>query len=201
MDKTIIIATHNQGKAKEFKEFFSEMGYQIKTIADFPEIGEIEETGSTFEENAMIKAKTVADLLQLPVLADDSGLSVFALNGAPGVYSARYAGEPSSDKANNKKLLQALKNVPEKERGAEFVCTLVLYKPDEKPLIVTGKAPGVILNEEKGEGGFGYDPLFYVPELNKTFAELSMQEKNKISHRALAIQKLKQELPKWLEIK
>lgn len=198
MEKTIVIATHNPGKAKEFKEMFQALGYTIKTLKDFPEIGEIPETGTTFLENAQIKARTVAEALSGAVLADDSGLCVDVLDGAPGVYSARYAGEPADDEKNKAKLLKELTGVPKKQRTAHFMCTLVLMKPGETPVNVTGKLSGMILQAPRGTSGFGYDPLFYVPRLDKSLAELSPEKKNEISHRGHAIAKLRQNLPDWL---
>ncbi|WP_018659821.1 XTP/dITP diphosphatase [Allofustis seminis] len=199
MEKEIVIATHNKGKAREFHDLFKALGYKIKTLKDFPMLPAIEETGTTFEENALLKAQTVAHALNIPVLADDSGLAVEYLNGAPGVYSARYAGIDGNDRKNNQKLLEALKGVPSEERGAKFLCTLALVKQNEAPIIVTGEVEGVILTEPQGENGFGYDPLFYIPALGKSFAEISIEEKNKLSHRANAIKKLRQQLPNWLK--
>lgn len=197
-NKTIIIATNNKGKASEFKSLFAEYGYEIKTLLDFPEIGDVEETGSTFYENALQKATFISQELDTIVLADDSGLEVDALDGAPGIYSARYAGEHGNDQKNNEKLLEELKNTLEEERTANFHCSLVLVGPDKEHLHVEGSVDGVILQEPKGDHGFGYDPLFYVPELGKSMAELTNDQKNKISHRAQAIVKLRDHLNEWL---
>lgn len=197
--KTILIATRNPGKAREFEALFKEKGYQIKTLLDFPEIPDVEETGTTFEENARLKAETIAKQFNCLVLADDSGLIVDALNGQPGVYSARFAGEGKSDGANNAKLLHELTDVPAEKRTGRFHCTLVLAKPHRQSLVVTGEAEGQILNIPRGDNGFGYDPLFYVPSQGKSMAELSESEKNKISHRARAIVALSQEWDSWLE--
>lgn len=198
MNKTIIIATHNKGKAKEFKSLFDEYGYNIKTLHDFPEIGEVPETGHSFSENALQKAAAISEKLNTIVLADDSGLEVDALNGQPGIYSARYAGEHGNDQKNNEKLLEELKNVSEAERKANFHCTLALVGPEREPLFVEGNIEGYILFEPQGENGFGYDPLFYIPTLNKSMGELTNEEKNKISHRAIAIENLKDHLDGWL---
>lgn len=198
MDKTIIIATGNKGKAKEFKNLFNEYGYAIKTLLDFPEIEDIPETGTSFSENAFQKANELSKQLNTIVLADDSGLEVEALDGQPGIYSARFAGEHGNDEKNNKKLIEELKNVPTEKRTANFHCSLVLVGPNREPLFVEGKVFGRILEEPRGTHGFGYDPLFYVPELDKTMGELKDEEKNKISHRARAIEKLEEHLDEWL---
>lgn len=197
--KTILIATRNAGKAREFEALFAEKGYQIKTLLDFPDIPDVEETGTSFEENARLKAETIAKQFNCLVLADDSGLLVDVLNGEPGVYSARYAGQGKSDGANNAKLLHELTDVPTEKRTARFHCTLVLAAPNKKSLVVSGEVEGRILTIPRGENGFGYDPLFYVASKECSMAELSEQEKNKISHRALASQALGQEWERWLE--
>ncbi|GCF93636.1 tRNA nucleotidyltransferase [Enterococcus florum] len=198
-EKTIVIATNNAGKAKEFAALFAKEGYRIKTLRDYPELEEVEETGKTFEENARLKAETIAQLLQQPVLADDSGLVVDALNGLPGIYSARFAGERKSDAANNAKLLHELTDVPDEQRTAHFHCTLVFAAPQKNSLVVEADWSGRIGRIPYGENGFGYDPLFFVPELNKTAAEMTSEEKNKISHRAQAVRKLEKEWKAWLE--
>lgn len=198
-DKTIVIATGNQGKAKEFSALFARAGYQIKTLADFPDLPDVEETGKTFEENARLKAETIAQILQQPVLADDSGLAVDALNGMPGVYSARFAGDHKSDAANNAKLLHELTEVPDDKRSAHFHCTLVFAAPRKESLVVEADWPGRIARIPQGDNGFGYDPLFFVPEFNKTAAEMTAAEKNEVSHRAKAVKKLEKVWQKWLE--
>ncbi len=190
--KKIVIASKNQGKIVEFKKILEPLGYQVYSSKDFPEIGEIEETGSTFRENALIKAKYVAEKTGMIALADDSGLEVEALGGAPGVYSARYAGVNASDEDNNNKILFQLQNIEEGERKGRYVSALALYDPEKKEAeIVEGTCDGIILEEKKGTGGFGYDPLFYLPGLGKTFAEIPLEIKNKISHRGKALEKLK----------
>ena len=197
-NKAIIIATKNQGKAREFIEIFNNYGYEVKTLLDFPEIPDVPETGKNFEENAYQKAKAISEQLNTIVLADDSGLEVDVLNGRPGIYSARFAGEHGNDEKNNEKLLKELKNISKEGRTANFHCSLVLVGPNRPSLHVIGEVDGLILEEPQGTHGFGYDPLFYLPELNKSMAELTKEEKNKISHRAQAIDKLKQHLNDWL---
>ncbi|OZU89797.1 non-canonical purine NTP pyrophosphatase [Virgibacillus indicus] len=191
--KQIIIATKNKGKAKEFKEFFAGYGIETKSLLDFEkEIQDIEETGSTFEENAALKAEQIRDLLSVPVLADDSGLIIDALNGRPGIFSARYAGEPKSDQANIKKVLAELKTVPEKVRTARFICVLAIAIPGEETIFRTGYCEGKIDFEVKGSNGFGYDPIFTPEGYSKTMAQLSPAEKNSISHRKQAIIQLEE---------
>lgn len=197
--KEIIVATNNPGKAKEFEALFHSKGYKIKTLNDHPEIPEIAETGTTFEQNALIKAKTVSQFLNRMAIADDSGLKVDALRGEPGVFSARYAGKQKSDQDNNEKLLNELKGVPLTQRTAQFHCTLALVAPGKEDLVVEGEVAGVILEEPRGENGFGYDPLFYIPEKGKTMAELTQEEKNELSHRAVALEKLAERWDAWIE--
>ena len=198
-DKTIMIATRNMGKAKEFEKMFAKAGYQIKTMKDFPELPEVQETGQTFEENARLKAETIANILQCPVLADDSGLTVDALGGMPGIYSARFAGEQKSDASNNAKLLHELTDVADENRTAQFHCTLVFAAPQKESLVVEGIWNGRIARIPRGENGFGYDPLFIVDGLEKTSAELTPEEKNEISHRGQAMKKLDGLWQDWLE--
>lgn len=198
-EQTIVIATRNPGKAKEFQAIFGESGYQVKTLLDFPELPDVAETGKTFEENARLKAETIAQILKRPVLADDSGLKVDALGGMPGIYSARFAGEQKSDAANNAKLLHELTDVPDEKRTAQFHCTLVFAAPNKESLVVEAEWPGRIARIPRGENGFGYDPLFIVEGMDKHAAELSAAEKNKYSHRGKAIEKLKIVWLDWLE--
>ncbi|WP_347906951.1 ribonuclease PH [Enterococcus cecorum] len=198
-DKTIMIATGNMGKAKEFEKMFAKAGYQIKPMKDFPELPEVQETGQTFEENARLKAETIANILQCPVLADDSGLTVDALGGMPGIYSARFAGEQKSDASNNAKLLHELTDVADENRTAQFHCTLVFAAPQKESLVVEGIWNGRIARIPRGENGFGYDPLFIVDGLEKTSAELTPEEKNEISHRGQAMKKLDGLWQAWLE--
>jgi len=187
---TIIIATNNKGKVKDFESLFNPIGLQIKSLQDFPEIGEIEETGTTFEENAILKAEHLANELKIPVIADDSGLIVDALEGRPGVYSARYAGLHKSDEDNLQKVLHELENVHPGKRTARFYCALALAIPGKKTITVNGTVEGYIASEKRGTNGFGYDPIFFLPELDKTMAELTSEEKSGLSHRANAIKAL-----------
>lgn len=198
-EKTIVIATRNPGKAKEFAALFAKEGYQTKTLLDYPNLPDVEETGTTFEENARLKAETIAQILQQPVLADDSGLVVDALNGMPGIFSARFAGERKSDAANNAKLLHELTDVPDEKRTAHFHCTLVFAAPQKESLVVEADWDGRIGRIPQGDNGFGYDPLFIVPEYRKTSAELTSEEKNQISHRGMAVKKLEKVWKSWLE--
>ncbi|MBC9783013.1 XTP/dITP diphosphatase [Heliobacterium chlorum] len=190
----IILATHNMGKVREFEAMTGDQSssfpIQWLTLRDFPHITELIENGETFRDNAMMKAEQVARATGIPAMADDSGLVVDALNGAPGVYSARYAGESKDSQRNNEKLLLELANVPPEKRTARFVCVLALALPDGQKFFSEGVCQGVITAEPKGEGGFGYDPLFYLPAYDKTFAELPAEIKNKISHRASAMEKM-----------
>jgi len=185
----ILLATNNKGKVRELAELLKGEEVQILSLSDKPEIKEVEETGKTFVENALLKARTVCATAKMITLADDSGLEVDALNGAPGVYSARYAGEPKSDWRNIEKLLADLQNVPEPLRTARFRCCLAIVTPEGEEVLTEGTVEGQILFEPRGTGGFGYDPIFYLPEYGKTMAELEMEEKNRISHRAQAFRK------------
>lgn len=198
-NKVIVIATENKGKAAEFKSIFEKQGFEIRTLLDYPELESIEETGETFAENALLKAEGVAAALNTIVLADDSGLKVDALQGQPGVYSARFAGEEKNDARNNAKLLGELSELPMEERTAHFHCTLALAGPGKESLTIEGELDGLIIGIPRGNNGFGYDPLFYVPEKNKTLAELTHEEKNEISHRAIAVKKLEKVLGDWIE--
>ena len=186
----ILVATRNRGKIKEFQTFFGRWGWSVKGLEHFPELPEIVEDGFTFEANARKKAESLFRWTSLPVLADDSGLEVDALDGRPGVYSARYAGEKASDEENNEKLLDALRDVPFEQRTARFRCVLVLMFSEDRVITVEGFCEGVILTAPRGTGGFGYDPLFYLPSHGKTMAELKPDEKNRISHRGQALRKL-----------
>ncbi|MCF3941913.1 XTP/dITP diphosphatase [Oceanobacillus alkalisoli] len=190
--KEIIIATRNQGKVKEFIDFFQPYGVNVQSLLDIAEqqLPDIEETGNSFAENAALKAEQIAEMLNRPVLADDSGLVVDALDGAPGIYSARYAGEDKSDEANNQKLLQKLQDVPQAERTARFVCVLAIAIPGEKTKFYEGTCEGEISVAPHGKNGFGYDPLFIPNGYQQTMAELSASEKNQISHRSNAIKQL-----------
>ena len=184
--KQIVLATTNQGKQQEFARLLQGLDIEVLSLKEFPEIGEIIENGETFEENALIKARTVANYTGLCALADDSGLIVDYLDGAPGIYSARFAGEERCDEKNNQKLLALLENVPKEKRTAKFCCAIAIVSPHDEEQVVTGYCQGMITNEPIGHGGFGYDPLFWVPQYHKTFAQLSIDEKNAISHRGMA---------------
>jgi len=188
----LVIATSNLGKLAEYRELLAGLPYTVLSLHDYPEVGEIKETGSTFWENAAIKAELVAAHTGELTLADDSGLEVDALGGLPGVYSARFAGPAATDADNNAKLLKELKGIFPAQRTARFRAVVALAYPGEKTLFAEGVCEGIILEKPLGTGGFGYDPLFFLPELGVTFAQLAAAEKNKISHRALALAQLRQ---------
>ena len=196
LDRPLVIATRNQGKVSEFKELLKDFDIEIKSLQDFGPLPEIQEDGETFEDNAVKKARFAARILGLPALADDSGLVVRALGGLPGVHSARYAGEHGDDLANNRKLLQAMKGI--KDREATFVCVIAIAVPRGPALIYEGTCKGIITEEITGTGGFGYDPVFYYPPLGKTFAEMTPEEKNRVSHRGKAMAELREEFDKVL---
>jgi len=187
----LVLATGNLGKVKELSDMLSSLNIEVVPQSEF-NVPEVAETGTTFVENAIIKARHAAKITGLPVIADDSGLEVDALNGAPGIYSARFAGTDASDKDNLLKLLSELKDVPEEKRTARFWCVLVLMRhaDDPTPLICQGFWEGKITTEPSGENGFGYDPVFYVPEKNTTSAQLDKAEKNTLSHRGKALKQL-----------
>ena len=183
----IVVASKNQGKVAEFEKAFSQLPVKVLSLKDFGNIPEAVEDGTTLAENARKKAQHYLQSTKKPCLADDSGLEVDALGGAPGVFSARYAGEAANDAANNAKLLQQMADVESERRTGRFRCALALAFPDGRILEADGVVEGRLLMTEKGDGGFGYDPLFFLPELAKTFAELTLSEKNAISHRGKAI--------------
>lgn len=195
MKQKIVLATGNKDKVKEMADVLSELGFEVVAQSEFG-LQSPEETGLTFIENALIKARYAAEKTGLPAVADDSGLAVEALGGAPGLYSARYAGEENNYALNRQKLLKELEVFPETKRHAKFITCIVFLQHalDPNPIIALGEYNGVILNEERGENGFGYDPIFFSPQTQCTFAELETAEKKKISHRAIALQKLKQQL-------
>lgn len=184
----VVLATGNAGKVRELASLLADFGLDVVAQTELG-VESAEETGLTFIENAILKARHAAQVTGLPAIADDSGLAVDALSGAPGIYSARYAGVDASDRENLEKLLVSLQNVPEGQRGAQFHCVLVYMRhaEDPTPLVFHGSWPGVIAREASGAGGFGYDPIFYVPELGKTAAELSREEKQAVSHRGNAL--------------
>jgi len=187
---TVVLATRNKGKIAELRALLAGLGPQVVGLAEFPDIGEIPETGTTFLENARIKARTVCQATGLVSLADDSGLCVDALDGAPGVYSARYSGEDATDAANNAKLLAALADVPEAKRTCRFVSVVVAVAPDGRELTAEGVWEGRVTTSPAGQGGFGYDPLFFDPTVGLTAAELSPEAKNARSHRGKALANL-----------
>ena len=189
----IVVATHNKDKFKELYHGLKSLKIELLSLEDFPEIGEIIENGNTLEENALIKARTVNQLTSLPAISDDTGLFVDALNGDPGIYSARYAGENSTYLDNVNKMLHEMKNIPEGNRQAKFN-TVMAYVDGKRELIAEGFVKGIISNKIKGIGGFGYDSIFYVCNKGKTFSEMSIEEKNLISHRSRAIDALKAKL-------
>jgi len=196
----LVLATHNRGKKREYELSLKELPIEIKGLSEFRRIPEFEEEGSSFKEIAIKKAQFASRILDVPALADDSGLEVDCLNGAPGILSARYSGKSANDYQNNRKLLEEMSG--QKNRGATFVCSIAIAKPSGQVLTYTGRCSGIILNEPAGTNGFGYDPLFFYPPLNKTFAQLSVKEKNRISHRGQAIRILKDDFMKaliWLE--
>ena len=201
-ETTIVLATRNAGKVRELHELLKDLGCRVLGLEAFPEIGEIEETGTTFEENALIKAETVAKATGLIAVADDSGLEVDALNGAPGVYSARFSdapGRPATDASNVAKLLEMLRDVPDAQRAARFTCVAAAATPDGKKLTRRGEWQGSIAARPKGDNGFGYDPVFAAPEYGGLHAaELTAAQKNAVSHRRKAFAALKKAWPEFL---
>jgi len=196
----LVLATHNKGKIKEYELLFKKLPIEIKGLSEFKRIPEFEEEGKTFEAIATKKAQFASRILGVPSLADDSGLIVEALNGAPGIFSARYAGGSADDYQNKLKLLEEMRG--KENRNATFVCSIAIAKPAGQVLTFTGRCSGIILNEPAGVNGFGYDPLFYYPPLGKTFAQLSIEEKSRVSHRGQAMKKLKDDFEnvlRWLK--
>ncbi|GAA5645757.1 MULTISPECIES: XTP/dITP diphosphatase [Vibrio] len=189
--KKIVLATGNQGKVREMADLLAEFGFDVVAQSEY-DVPDVAETGTTFIENAIIKARHAAKLTGLPAIADDSGLEVDYLNGAPGIYSARYAGEQATDQQNLQKLLSAMEGVPAEQRSARFHCVLVLmrHENDPTPLVCHGQWEGRILDQAQGDNGFGYDPVFFVPGENCASAELAPARKKQLSHRAKALQKL-----------
>ncbi len=198
----IVVATKNRGKLNELGRIMDGLGLlrlvTLRSLSDFPDYPDVVESGKTFEENALIKAREAARRTAHVALADDSGIEVDALGGAPGVMSARYAGEGSSDEQNNEKLLRELSGVPEGERGARFVAVIALVSPDGREMVVRGECAGQIIRAPRGSKGFGYDPIFFYPPLGKTYAEMTEAEKNEISHRRRAVEALCGVLPDFL---
>jgi len=199
MINKIVLASGNRGKLKEFSAILAPLNIDVMPQSDFA-VQDAEETGLSFVENAIIKARHAARVTGLPALADDSGLEVDALNGAPGIYSARYAGAGCGDDENNRKLLQALAEVPQEQRTARFQCLLVFMRhaEDPTPLICQGSWEGLILDAPRGHNGFGYDPLFFIPELNCSSAELTPEQKQQYSHRGKAVRQFMAQIGPWL---
>jgi XTP/dITP diphosphohydrolase len=190
----VVLATRNQGKIREIEAFLKNDDIRVLSLNDFPQAAEVNEKGKTFRENALRKARYAARLTQKLAVADDSGLEVDALDGKPGVFSARFAGENATDDENNEKLLHALKGVLPEKRGASFRCVLALAESLGKEMVIEEECRGVILAEKRGSKGFGYDPVFFFPPLNKTFAQLTKEEKNRVSHRGKALRRLREVL-------
>lgn len=199
MINKIVLASGNRGKLKEFSAILAPLNIDVMPQSDFA-VTDAEETGLSFVENAIIKARHAARVTGLPALADDSGLEVDVLNGAPGIYSARYAGAGCGDDENNRKLLQALEGVPQAQRTARFQCLLVFMRhaEDPTPLICQGSWEGLILEAPRGHNGFGYDPLFFIPELNCSSAELTPEQKQQHSHRGKAVRQFMAQIGPWL---
>ncbi len=195
----MIVATRNRGKTREVREALKGSGLRISGLSDFSNVPEVEENGKTFVENALKKARYYSKYFGKVTLADDSGLEVDSLNGLPGIYSARYAGEKASTQENNQKLLREMEGVPISKRGARFRCVIAVVAPDGRELLAEGSCKGRIGLREKGRRGFGYDPLFVLPNRGKTMAELSLEEKNRISHRGKALKKIRKRIRSFLD--
>lgn len=194
----IILASNNNGKIKEVRQILSDMPVELLTMKEAGVDIDIDENGATFEENALIKARAVMEHTGCITIADDSGLEVDYLNKEPGVYSARYMGHDTSYDIKNQSIIDRLKGVEGNDRSARFVCAMAAVFPDGRQIVTRGTMEGVIAKEPKGENGFGYDPILYLPQLSKSSAELTDEEKNSISHRGEALEKLKKELVKYL---
>jgi XTP/dITP diphosphohydrolase len=197
--KELVVATRNAGKIRELELLLQGAVEKILPIGSYPGIPDVDEDGTTFAENAVKKARFAAQATGIPALADDSGLVVDALGGRPGVYSARFAGEGAGDSANNLKLLATIAGIPPQGRTAAFHCVLAFCLPDGACRTFEGRLPGIILEEHQGGGGFGYDPLFLVPEYGQTLAQLSLEIKNRISHRGRALEEFRRYLEKTVE--
>ncbi|WP_353948097.1 XTP/dITP diphosphatase [Sporolactobacillus sp. Y61] len=194
----ILIASNNQGKIKEIKKILADFDVDVFSLKDLNVTIDVPETGKTFRDNAALKAETLSQKMNLPALADDSGLCVDALGGEPGIFSARYAGPDKNSEHNIDKLLNHLKGVPVEKRTAHFTCVLALSLPGRKTHFAEGHCSGVITDKRRGADGFGYDPVFFVPEEQMTFAEMGEDVKNRISHRAKALQELKAKWTEWM---
>ncbi len=197
-DQEIVIATHNPGKLREMQALLAPLGLKILSLKDFPEAPDVPEDGTTFAENAAKKAKTVARTTGRPAIADDSGLVVKALGGRPGVFTSRFAGERTSDRNKCLRLLEEMAGIPEEQREASFVCAIAVALPEGEVKMVEGECQGRITFSPRGENGFGFDPIFLIPQLGKTLADLEPEVKNQVSHRGRALEKLKLILPQFL---
>lgn len=196
----IILATKNKGKIREFREALAEIGWEGVPLSEVADVPEPEETGSTFMENALQKARAYAEAVGMPVLSDDSGIIADVLGDEPGIYSARYAGVHGDDEANNQKLIERLRPYSGDDRRAHYVCAVALVFPDGQSVTAEGTCEGILRDFYAGTGGFGYDPLFYLPPFGKTMAEISLAEKNSISHRGKALRNLIEKIGKELRI-
>lgn len=196
----IIFATGNEGKMREIRMILEDLGTEVLSLKEAGITLEVQEAGETFEENAVIKARAVMEETKALVLADDSGLEIDYLNGEPGVYSARYMGEDTSYRIKNQNLIERLEGVPEEKRTARFVCVIAAAFPDGRILTARGTIEGIIGYEERGEGGFGYDPIFWLPEYGCSTAELTMEKKNELSHRGKALRAIKDELKRAMGV-
>ena len=196
----IIFATGNEGKMREIRMILEDLGTEVLSLKEAGIALEVQEDGETFEENAVIKARAVMEETKALVLADDSGLEIDYLNGEPGVYSARYMGEDTSYRIKNQNLIERLEGVPEEKRTARFVCVIAAAFPDGRILTARGTIEGIIGYEERGEGGFGYDPIFWLPEYGWSPAELTMEKKNELSHRGKALRAIKDELKRAMGV-
>lgn len=198
MDNIIILATNNKSKVKEISEMMSGSDITFESLADAGINVEVEETGTTFEENALLKAREICKLSGKPTISDDSGLEIDALDGAPGIYSSRFMGEDTSYDIKNNALIEKLENIADPDRTARFRCCMALVLPDGREFVTEGAMEGIIAREPKGINGFGYDPILFFPEYNRTSAELSSEEKNNISHRGEALRKMIEVIKKEL---
>ena len=187
----IIIASNNQGKVEEIKKFYKKLNMNFLSLKKFPHLPKIDEKFNTYESNAIEKARNISGITSMITLADDSGLEIDALKGKPGIHSARFGGENISDKERNQLILNLLKDVPEPLRTAKFICVIAIVKPDGETYTIKGVCEGIITKEPKGNSGFGYDPIFFLPKYNMTFAEMDKDLKNRISHRGKALREAK----------
>ena len=195
----VLVATRNQGKVREIRKALHGLGLRIRSLSDFKNVPGVEEDGKSFTENALKKARFYSKAYGELTISDDSGLEVNVLKGAPGIYSARFSGDEASDQENNRKLLHLMEGVPASKRGARFRCSIAIVSPKGGEAVVEGKCSGRIGLKEVGKKGFGYDPLFVFPRLGKTMAQLTLEEKNKVSHRGIALRKLRKIIHNFTE--